>query len=138
MGRSVSYPHNTIEKVYYDTSSIEDECDWDEFVDNLKYNLQAQFKSLEDCDEWLGREDHAFLENRFVYVGISEYCGLSCVWIALKDNLDAYYNDHDLNGLANAWVNKISKKFYKDYGDLYKCGTFSNGCSVYETKKRCY
>jgi hypothetical protein len=51
--------------------------------------------------------------------------------VVLKDNLDKYYNDYDLNSLALKWVRSIEKDFYKSFGDLNKVGTFSNGEAVF-------
>jgi hypothetical protein len=94
MGRSVSYPKNTIaiaynfiENEYDEDGKYEEflaELDWWDLVDNFIHEVKAKYKSMRVLDEpeFIGREDVAYLENDFAYVGISEYCGLSpCGWL---------------------------------------------------------
>jgi len=110
------------------------ELDWEDFMENLRADAKALFPSLENCDKWLDREDHAILENRFAYFGISEYMGLVSIWFVLKENLNCYYSDQDLTAIAEHWAEQVKPKFEKNFGDLKKVGTFSNGEGLYERK----
>jgi hypothetical protein len=151
MSRSVSYANGAFAIAYRDISSFgyrdEDEegnkienpeynevqgsFDWECWLDSLKEKAKHFFPSLTDCDKWVGREDHAILENRFCYMGVSEYCGLVSIWLVLKDNLCDY---KDIQGIAENWAEQVKGKFYKNFGDLVKIGTFSNGESIYQRK----
>src|SRR5512142_214579 len=95
--------------------------DWEDFIADIRNAAQERWPSLRECDHWLDREDHAILENRFAYVGVSEYCGLASLWIVVKG--DPY--DDRIAALAGAWVAKIAKKFDALFGELVHVGTFS-------------
>lgn len=103
---------------------------WGDFMMNLRAAFKRAFPSLYDCDEWLGREDHAVLENSHAYIGVSEYCGLVSVWCVPKEG---YYGERQ--PLALAWAEAIEGKASRILDGiadrLYKVGTFSNGESVY-------
>lgn len=59
---------------------------WADFVTELRTTLRRAFPSLEEVDEWLGREDLALLANRLVYIGVSEHCGLVSLWCVPVDD----------------------------------------------------
>lgn len=132
MGRSVSYASGSFAKAYshYDYDDIDD---FDYIVEDYKEMLKQLFPSFVDCDKWLGREDRAVLENSFAYAGISEYCGLVCYWLVLKDDLISY--DKDLYGLANQWAGKVEDKFINTFSTLHKIGAFSNGEAIFERRE---
>jgi len=136
MGRSVSYANGSVIKEYVDTSYIDDEFMYAEFKDELKRTLMSRYKSLSPCEsnKWLGDEDLALLENDHVYIGISEYCGLTCVWVTPKSEFD--YWAEETEGLALNWIAQIEKGFNKliseNFSALKRVGGFSDGTSVYE------
>jgi len=122
MGRSVSTPRNATAVAYSHVDfddDIDDDFDW--VVDNFQYEVRRVFPSARSCSEWLGREDHAVMENGHAYFGISEYCGLVAYWMVPKDD----------RPLAEAWCHKAAAKFEASFGDLRKLGTFSNGEAVF-------
>lgn len=83
--------------------------DWEFYKDDLIEQMQREFPSLDTCDTWLGREDHALLENRFCHIGVSEYCGLVAIWMTPKDP-----KDRDSEGWVNVrdrWVHQVGPKF---------------------------
>lgn len=149
MGRSVSVPHGAFAVAYQDASKMgwqyEDENgnklaepyydeffaseDWDCFVESQKYRLKKMYPSFTACDKWVGREDHAILENNFTYFGISEYCGLVSLWLVAKEGDD--YGDEQA-GLRARWTEQVGDKFEKEFSELHKVGTFSNGEAVFE------
>lgn len=149
MGRSVSYLSNS-EVIYFHAywlSGINEETgeynefqaqmNWEDFFSNLKWELKAKFKSLDDCNKWEDRENHIFLENDLCEIAISEYCGCFSLSVRAKD--DEFYHDSERckQGLSQNFVNKILpnvKKVLKNCGvDLMvRQGTFSNGESVYQ------
>lgn len=153
MGRGVSVASGAFAVAYKDVSDFgyryEDEegkkidnpeydedlgsMDWEDFILDIKECMKADFPSFEDCDKWVGNEDHAILENRFAYFGVSEYCGLVSMWLVLKDGDD--YGDEQ-RGLKERWAKQVTPKFEKRFGELRKLGTFSNGESVYERIKK--
>lgn len=129
MGRSVSYATGAKQVVYADADGIEDSDDFSWHLESMQEEGERRFPSMSKCDKWLGREDHAVLENNLAYIGVSEYCGLVSVWVVPKT--DCYGND---NGLAINWASRIN------LGPLAECfgtrlnrlGTFSNGEGVYQ------
>ena len=125
MGRSVSYANGSVAICYQDVSEIEDSWEWDDFIEGIQYRARKAFPSLDDCDQWPGREDHAILENSHCLIGVSEYCGLASIWLVPKD-------DGEYPELAQAWCAQVTPKFNKLFGELRKIGQFSNGEAVFE------
>lgn len=136
MARSVSYATGASWVLYaipdHGDDEEMDELDWDDFIGNLRAEFKAAFPSLDDTDEWLDREDHAILENRFAYIGVSEYMGLASVWGVARTN---DYGGFETEALAENWLNQIRPKaehlLDRFSTRLAKMGTFSNGESVY-------
>lgn len=128
MSRSVSVPRNA-EVVCYQHRKFEDEFEWEDLVEDIRESCKSVWPSLEDCDEFLDREDHALLENRLVYIGVSEYCGLVAIWIVPKE--DYYGNEKPL---AFGWIGRISERFREMFGELVCKGRFSNGEAVFSYK----
>jgi hypothetical protein len=126
MGRSVSYPSDAVTVCFKDATFIEDSLDWDDYVDDIRNVAQANWRSLRECDEWLGREDRAILENDHAYIGISEYCGLVALWIVAKDH------DNETYGLSANWAASIERNFHRTFGEYRKVATMSNGEAFYE------
>ena len=142
MGRSVSYANGSEVVIYSHVDNVfDDEGNFDEFetqyafdsaIEYLKDSLLEAFPSLNACDEWLDREDHAILENKLVYIGISEYCGLVSVWVVPKDN--EYY------ALGVASANNMEAKMNEIVNQAFgvrlnKVGHFSNGEGVFSVAK---
>lgn len=127
MGRSVSYPYNAIVKAYKDVSWMEEDWDWQDFVYDIRYACKEAWPSLYDSDDWLGHEDRVLLENDFAYVGVSEYCGLACLWIVPKED------DLARAGLAVNWCNRMASRFKKLFGDYERMAVFSNGEAIYRS-----
>ena len=129
MGRSVTTPSGT---VYTSYAVLDDDFEYDDFdwhTEDFQREMRRAFPSLTECDEWVGHEDHALLENAYAYIGVSEYCGLVAMWVCEKD-LD-YRNEH-LTGLRDRWLHQIQHKFRKVaqtcFGQaLIKVGAFGNG-----------
>ena len=122
MGRSVSTPRNAI-LVAYRHTEVEDSLEWEFVVEGIQESAKSCWKSFDNCDEWLGREDHAILENGLAYIGISQYCGLTAIWLAPKD---------DECNLCNGFASRIENRFNQLFGEFRRIGTFSNGEGVYE------
>jgi hypothetical protein len=117
-----------------DCSTQDQQSEWDYHVDDFRSMMKQAFPSLEDCDEWVGREDHALLCNRHCYIGVSEYCGLVSMWVKPKDD---DWRDDDKAGLRDRWIDQIERKFYTTANQCFgtalrKLGHFSNGEGVYE------
>jgi len=130
MGRSVSYPSDC-SAVCFRSFECEGEFDaefeLEYFVDWIKESATAKFPSLCECDKWLGREDHAILENDHACVGVSEYCGLVAIWLKAKDE---YPNDHP--ELSRSWTDRVSDTFHGLFAEYRKLGHISNGEGVFE------
>jgi len=149
MGRSVSVASGAFAVAYKDCSRLgyvtEDENgkelaepyydellgqdDWDCWIESIVEKMKHYFPSFAKCDKWLGREDRAILENSFAYFGISEYCGLVSLWLVAKDG-------DEQAGLRKRWTEQIVGTFEKQFSELKKLGTFSNGEAVFERVKK--
>lgn len=108
-------------------SGYEEEYEFEDLIDNLKYELKAKYPSLKNDDDYIDREGKIFLSNKLAKVGISEYCGLAAVFVVPEED----------NNLALNFVNNIAAGFKKAVagvaGPVYaKVGSFSNGEGVYE------
>ena len=151
MGRSVSTPsaatvvgYRTIEvEPYEDTDEDgniitvephEEEHQWafDSMLEDLQEYAPTLWPSLRKCDEWIGREDHAILENDLCYMGVSEYCGLVATWIVPKNEHRSGYSDEHVDNLCDQWISQIEPKFLEHFSQLNKVGTMSNGVSIYQ------
>lgn len=88
---------------------------WNDSLVNLTALLRKAFPSLEKCDKWLDREDHAILSNRHAYVGISEYCGLVAVWI-VPTGASKY---DDPPATAQHWAAQVERRFRKIVAETY-------------------
>ncbi len=134
MGRSVSTPHNASVVAY---SYIEAEGDddfasqdaFDSMVEDLTEYAPTLWPSLRKCDKntWLGREDHALLENDLCFMGISEYCGCVAYWIVPRDDRRSGYSDQGTDNLCANWIGQIEAKFLKTFGRMTSIGRASNG-----------
>lgn len=130
MGRSVSKPSGSIIAEYLHIE-IEESWEFREFLDDVREVVQERYPSFRHEDKWLDNEDHAILRNDHALVGVSEYCGLVCVWAVVR-------RDIDTPELAQHWLESIVGNFHKHlakrYGSalLRRIATASNGESFYE------
>ena len=123
MARSVSVPRAAIATAYMDISWVATEDDFDFHIDNIRTELRSKWKSLTECNKWIGNECDAILENELVYVCVSTYESIQALFILPKA---------DKLGFGVAWARKIGQKFVEMFGELRRVGTFSNGESVFE------
>jgi len=129
MGRSVSYASYSVAVAYVDVSEYEEHA-WQWFIESVQERAKNHWRSFENCSEWLGREDRAILSNSHAYIGVSEYCGLASIWlVAREDVCDAYGNYAPQ--LADNFCNQIRAKFLREFGELERMGTMSNGVGVF-------
>ena len=128
MGRSVSYPSRAEQVIYVDASELQDADDFQWAIEEFQQEGVRKFPSMSKCNTWVGREDHALLENKVAYLGVSEYCGLVSVWVVAKD--DRYGN---CQPLAGHWASKINlDRLATCFGyKLNHQGTMSNGEGVF-------
>jgi hypothetical protein len=121
MSRSVSIPSGALGIAFASLMCDEEDASF-EFSDGISAMqsvLTAKYPSLETCNRWIGREDHACLQNRLCSIGVSEYNGLVAVWIIPDDE----------SNLAASWCDKVDLKPAAEcFGPrLNRLGTFSNG-----------
>jgi hypothetical protein len=141
MGRSVNYLDNAEVVLYFPfdySDDVEmDNMNWDDMVENLKYEIKAKLPSYYIVnDKWGNRETRIILENSYCSIGISEYCGLVSLSVAPRENDYVNYSE----SLAKHHANQIKgtlEKVLHDLGlkNLHKVGTFSNGEAVFELAK---
>jgi hypothetical protein len=140
MGRSVSYLNNSVFVLYfpfdYSENPEDDNMNWDDMIENLKYEIKAKLPSYHKTDEWDNRETRIILKNNLCNIGISEYCGLVSLSVAPKNN--EYDVWHESFALRHAQqIKGTLEKVLNDLGlkRLSKIGTFSNGESIFELAK---
>ena len=122
MGRGVSYPTNATVIEYVDISDIVEQEYFDDFIDNIIYDLMDKMPSLYRSDKWIGNENHIILENDFAQIGISTYCDMMTLWVVPK----GYYPN-----LEDKWICRITPNI-EYYATHYRIGTMSNGVSVFK------
>lgn len=126
MIRLVSIPSGAVNVAYADATHIKHQDEFDDAVYSLRELAQEQYPSLRSCEQWLGREDRAVLENSFGYITISEYNGLVVVSAVSK-----------AAGLAEIWCSKLNLESLGGcFGDvLISKGRFSNGEQIFIRKQ---
>ena len=137
MGRSVSYANNSVHVEYSHIEQDEDDfdnSDFDWYIEEFQSQLKAAFKSVDKCDNWIGREDRCVASNQFASFGISEYCGLVSMWCAPVEA--SYDQSSGWEALRDNWIDKIEKTFTNiarnSFGQsIIKIGNFSNGEGVF-------
>lgn len=144
MGRSVSTPNHALNVAFTHFHVEPEECqcilsegeqcecsasfepdyqyEWEALTDDLENRICELFPSFDLHKGWAGREDRILARNSFVNFGVSEYCGCVSIWMALRGDLE-----DRLAPLAEAWANKVDKKFLAEFGTMRKIGTASNG-----------
>lgn len=153
MGRSVSFASGSVaiayqvpELTYTDDEGVEhyDESYlWDDYKENLQYQIENIFPSMKPCEVWLDREDLAIMENSHAFIGVSEYCGMVSIWLKPKYANYIWLNSEECipdaiasrhNNAARYWCNQVKDKFMKTFNQYNKMGTASNGCSFYQVE----
>ena len=121
MARSVSIPSGALAVEYADACEV-DADDWGYLLEALQDVATECYPSLSACDEWLGREDRAVLENSHCYITVSEYCGLVALAIVPKEG-----------NLAERWCRQVDLALLVEvFGPrLISKGRFSNGEQVF-------
>jgi hypothetical protein len=133
MSRGVNFLNEAIVVAYILTEQfvgteeeeVIEEWHWNEARDGVVDRLKENWPSFEEAEGWDNKETRIAAENGHAIVGVSEYCGITSVSIAVNDMSD---NPE----LSEAWINRIAGKFEDVFGTIRKIGTFSNGESVYE------
>jgi hypothetical protein len=125
MSRSVSYLNNAEFVLYFPFEY--------DIMDNLKAEIKAKLPSYYSVDKWDNRETRIFLENNLCVIGISEYCGLCSLSVAIKDNT---WNEKFAEHHASQ-IRPILEKIVDDVTGtrLSLIGTASNGEAFFERAK---
>lgn len=128
MGRSVSTHRNAVATVFLHLD-IDEDFSWDDFINDLRDNvIGPKYPSMENCNRWLGREDHIILQNCYGEISVSEYCGCVAICLAPRDDDD---------GWNSAWCHRAAKNFERivtkafKSSAMQKVATFSNGEAMY-------
>lgn len=113
--------------------AYQDEFDW--LLSQLKDDVLTAFDSAREDDTWLGREDRAIASNRFVWFGVSEYCGVVALWMAPKEA--PYDSPRSWESLRDKWMAQAEPKFRKLAesvlpNPMLRLGVMSNGEAVYQ------
>lgn len=132
MSRSIWTHSDAIETVFYPLDLDEDDLSygaWGDHICGIQEAFKRKFPSMCKCDYWPEKESNAIVENEHCMVVISDYCGLISLGVVA---LDASLYE-GLNALANYWTQTNAAPFLcKQYSELRKVATFSNGESIYE------
>jgi hypothetical protein len=142
MGRTVSCPRNAIAKTYthVEVGDDGDYFEWDEFEDSLRYAIEAVFNLGKQHRINVYRDEDKGLYHAYGHViGMSEYCGLLCLWIVQSDRHEPDEEDATerlARGLLICNSDALLEKVVTEMGltNLFKVGTFSNGEAVFEKR----
>lgn len=120
MARSVSTPSEASDVAY---ATFEGD-DFSDAIAEMQVIARRKYPSLSPCDRWLGRENHAVLENKYCSITVSEYCGLVAVAIVPGSGYS----------LSDSWCSKVNlEPLVACFGQaLRKQGTFSNGEAIFQ------
>jgi hypothetical protein len=125
MARSVSIPSGALGVTFasFMRDSEEDvSFEFSKCIVEMQLCLMAKYPSLEPCSLWIGREDCAYLQNRFCSIGISEYNGLVAVWILPDEesNLAAIWCGRvDLNSAAECFGPRLNRMATFSSGEAF-------------------
>jgi len=122
MARSVSTPSEASDVAYATFEG--DEYDFRDAVSEMQAAARRRYPSLSKCDRWIGRENHAVLENRYCTITVSEYCGLVAVAIVPGSGYS----------LSDSWCSKVNLEPLVEYfGQALRLkGVFSNGEAIFQ------
>lgn len=127
MGRTVSTLHGSIIQLYADVSNVQDSWEFEDLIDNIRYEIRAKYKSMKRSFNHEG-ENVIICENGLVEIGISEYCGLLSLSVRAKEGK---VNPVAVRAAIN--MEQHLQKVLKEYtsGCYTLAGVFSNGEGVY-------
>ena len=126
-------------KLHYEDIYREGHDDWDWGTDDMTYQFKEKFPSLYTCSRYEHSDETSIiLENSFIEIGVSEYCGLASISMRILPDIEnAYYaEDRRLLGLATTFANRVATWMGQNIGDLRSVGRFSNGEHVLERKEQ--
>jgi len=77
--------------------------DWNDFSSNILSALKRNYKSLNQPERRFdGNETRIILQNYFVEIGISEYCGCASLSIRVNEYYDDVKKDWQKAGLSRS------------------------------------
>lgn len=112
----------------YECDELESGFVWDETVYELKRRMMEMFRSFSECDEWLGNECHAILENRLFYICVEDNQWSMAIELIQKedpygDSLDGLQKRHFqryMDGLRDALFEQFDT--LRVYGGAWTSG----------------
>jgi hypothetical protein len=121
-------PHNAAWVIYFPFELEEDDYDlsyelFQEMVSELRDSISDMFPSFAFADSWIGREEHAILENGLGQIVLCEYMGLCSL---------SFVPTGEREGLSLKFAEQIKPKIEKQYARLRFVARFSNGEAMYE------
>lgn len=131
MSRSVSYGRGSILKEYFSLEEDDLDFNFDFLIEDLIQQIIDKFSDYELFEEknrWLGDEDKVLLSGEYFEIGISEYCGLCCLWVVPSKN-EEIPEEEKLKHID------LIKDRFSTFGTLRHLGTFSNGEAIFEEKE---
>jgi hypothetical protein len=132
MSRSVESVGNNV--IFFNATDFND-LDYDDLMDNIRCGVMRRFKSFcieqKKWAEYPYRENRIILENNFVSISISEYCGCGAISVFVRKDLDYRVNP----SLAENWLYLSFpgiKKIIREYcTSLRRIAIASNGEAFY-------
>ena len=123
--------------IYFDAENMGEDYDWRDLIINVQCELISKYPSFNKIEvkhprfvEYPYRENQIILENTYVQISLSEYCGCGAFSVFVPEH----------TGMADHWlaqtfegIHKIISEFIDE---LRHIGTFSNGEAVYERTKK--
>lgn len=148
MGKGNARVHNDYEGLYYIdwdnfNSEFENEegekfidydmqlWEWEDSLKMFKQDFKKKYKSFTDCDEWIGRDEHAILESELFYIAIEDNEWSMAIkllqkdtpyhWVGNIENLQKKHYQTYLNGIKECLFNQFDTLGV--YGGPWTSGT---------------
>ena len=152
MSRSVNYLNSALKVSYfewpryyfYNEVTEQDEISEDyedsyEVNQDIQESIISEFPEFDRAKKWEGNEVSIILAGYGAKIGLSEYCGLASLSIAIDedqlpnawdDNYDEVYED------TERWINENWPRISAGYSQFNKIATFSNGEAIFEKNNK--
>ena len=117
----------------------EQRWEWEDSLEVFKQDFKKKYKSFSDCDEWIGRDEHAILESELFYIVIEDNEWSIAVKLIQKE--EPYYWNGSIEGLQKkhyqSYLNGIKECLFNQFDALgIYSGAWTHGTISKEEKEK--